>query len=84
MADLTIIDALFAIPQRANITQLSDCVPFSQDLAPLMNSSGIAGAILAPCNCNHCQHQWNCADRSGAQSDAVARTCLLRSAAHWR
>jgi predicted TIM-barrel fold metal-dependent hydrolase len=74
MADAMIIDALFAIPQRANVTQLSDCVPFSQDLAPLMNSSGIAGAILAPCNCNHCQHQWNCADRRTDEIvNAVAR-----------
>jgi predicted TIM-barrel fold metal-dependent hydrolase len=28
-----------------------------------MNSSGIAGAILAHSNCSQCQHQWNCADR---------------------
>lgn len=74
MADAVIIDALFAIPQRANVTQLSDCAPFSQDLTPLMNSSGITGAILAPCNCNHCQHQWNCADRRTDEIvNAVAR-----------
>jgi len=63
MANAVIIDALFAIPRKPNVTQISDCIPFSQDLAPLMSTSGIAGAILAPCNCSHCQHQWNCADR---------------------
>ena len=28
-----------------------------------MNSSGIAGAVLAISNCAQCQHRWNCADR---------------------
>ncbi len=63
MADALIIDALFSLPQKANITQLSDCVPFNQNLAPLMESSGISGAVLAPCNCANCQFEWNCADR---------------------
>ena len=35
------------------VRQISDCIPFSQDLTPLMNSSGIAGAILAMSNCAH-------------------------------
>lgn len=63
MANAMIIDALFCIPKKANVMQLSDCVPFNQDLAPLMNAGGIAGAVLAHCNCWQCQHHWNCADR---------------------
>jgi len=61
MAFAAIIDALHCIPKRGPVMQISDCAPFSQDLA--LESSGIAGAILAPCNCAECQHQWNCADR---------------------
>lgn len=63
MAKATIIDGLFCIPQKARVQQLSDCVPFQQDLAPQMNASGIAGVVLAHCNCWQCQHHWNCADR---------------------
>jgi predicted TIM-barrel fold metal-dependent hydrolase len=63
MAYSRIIDALFCIPAKDRVVQISDCVPFTQDLAPLMNSSGIAGAILAHGNCAQCEHQWNCADR---------------------
>jgi len=85
MANAVIIDALFAIPRKPSVTQLADCIPFSQDLAPLMSTSGITGAILAPCDCSHCQHQWNCADRRTDEIvSAVAGTFLLRSAAHWR
>ncbi len=62
-ASATIIDALFFIPQKPKVMQLSDCVPFTQNLAPLMSSSGIAGAVLAHGNCWECQHHWNCADR---------------------
>lgn len=63
MARPAIIDALFCIPKRDAVRQISDCVPFNQDLTPLMNSSGIAGAVLALSNCAQCQHRWNCADR---------------------
>ena len=63
MANATIIDGLFCIPQKPHVTQFSDCVPFDQDLAPRMNASGIAGVVLAHCNCWECQHHWNCADR---------------------
>src|ERR1039458_10194045 len=63
MANATIIDALFCIPQKSRVMQPSDCVPFNQDLVPAMNASGIAGAVLAHCNCWECQHHWNCADR---------------------
>jgi predicted TIM-barrel fold metal-dependent hydrolase len=63
MAHAAIIDALFGIPRIAGATQISDCVPFNQDLGPLMQLSGIAGAVLAPANCVQCPHQWNCADR---------------------
>lgn len=63
MANATIIDALFCIPQKPRVMQPSDCVQFNQDLAPAMNASGIAGAVLAHCNCWECQHHWNCADR---------------------
>lgn len=58
-----IIDALFSIPKKTGVRQISDCVPFTQDLTPLMDASGIAGAILALSNCAQCQHRWNCADR---------------------
>ncbi len=74
MADAVIIDALYSLPQKANVTQLTDCVAFGKDLAPLMTSGGIAGAILAPCNCSQCQYQWNCADRRTHEIvNAVAR-----------
>jgi predicted TIM-barrel fold metal-dependent hydrolase len=63
MAIATIIDALFCLPKNPKVAQLSDCLPFEQDLAPKMSSSGISGAVLAPCNCAECQHHWNCADR---------------------
>jgi predicted TIM-barrel fold metal-dependent hydrolase len=63
IAHPAIIDALFCIPKSGAVSKISDCVPFSQDLAPLMNSCGIAGAILAMSNCAQCQHRWNCADR---------------------
>ena len=63
MANATIIDALFCIPLKASVMQLSDCVQFNQDLAPQMNEGGIAGVVLAHCNCWQCQHHWNCADR---------------------
>jgi len=63
MANATIIDGLFCIPEKARVMQLSDCLPFTQDLVPGMNASGIAGVVLAHCNCWQCQHHWNCADR---------------------
>lgn len=63
MVTATIIDALFCIPKSIKVMQISDCVPFSQDLSPQMKASGIAGVVLGPCNCAQCQHQWNCADR---------------------
>ncbi len=58
-----IIDALYAVPRTGSAQQISDCIPFDQDLGVKMNSEGIVGAVLAPCNCSQCQHQWNCADR---------------------
>jgi predicted TIM-barrel fold metal-dependent hydrolase len=74
MAIATIIDALFCIPKSTKVTQISDCVPFSENLFPQMNSGGITGAVLAPCNCAQCQHQWNCADRMTHELvSAVAR-----------
>jgi predicted TIM-barrel fold metal-dependent hydrolase len=74
MAHATIIDALFCIPKKADAVQPSDCVPFNQDLAPAMNAEGIAGVVLAHCNCWQCQHHWNCADRRTHEIvNAVAR-----------
>ena len=59
-----IIDALYPIPRVGTAQQqISDCIPLDQDLGPKMSSEGIAGAVVAPCNCSQCQHQWNCADR---------------------
>jgi predicted TIM-barrel fold metal-dependent hydrolase len=63
MANATVIDALFSLPAKGLVAQISDCVPFAEDLAPKMLASGIAGAVLAHGNCAVCQHQWNCADR---------------------
>jgi predicted TIM-barrel fold metal-dependent hydrolase len=63
MADMAMIDALYLISKNSAVTQVSDCVPFSQDLVPLMKSSGITGAVLAPRDCARCHHQWDCADR---------------------
>ena len=63
MTSATIIDALYCIPRKTQVTQVSECVAFSEDLAPAMSASGIAGAVLAHGNCWQCQHQWNCADR---------------------
>jgi len=74
MAIATIIDALFCIPRNPKVLQISDCAPFDQDLAPEMISSGISGAVLAPCNCAGCQHYWNCADRMTQElADSVAK-----------
>lgn len=74
MAIATIIDALFCIPRSIKVMQISDCLPFSQNLSPAMSSSGITGAVLAPCSCTQCQHRWNCADRLTHEiASAVAR-----------
>jgi predicted TIM-barrel fold metal-dependent hydrolase len=62
MAQSTIIDGLFCIPQKPRVPQPAECVPFDLDLAPAMHSTGIAGAVLAHGNCWQCQHHWNCAD----------------------
>jgi len=63
MTSATIIDALYCIARKAQVTQVSECVAFQEDLTPAMDASGIAGAVLAHGNCWQCQHQWNCADR---------------------
>lgn len=63
MTNAAIIDALFCIPKKGVVSRISDCVPFTEDLAPRMQASGISGAVLANGNCAECQHQWNCADR---------------------
>jgi len=63
MTHAAIIDALFSIPQKGPITQIADCIPYLEDLAPRMKTSGITGAVLVHGNCMHCQYQWNCADR---------------------
>jgi predicted TIM-barrel fold metal-dependent hydrolase len=85
MADATIIDALFCIPKSVHVRQVADCVPFTEDLAPLMQSAGIGGAVLGPCNCAQCQHQWNCADRCTheAQMAAAQNPKLLRGLASY-
>jgi len=50
-----------------------------------MISSGISGAVLAPCNCAGCQHHWNCADRMTHEIvDSVAKNSkLLRGLASY-
>lgn len=58
-----IIDALFSIPQHGPVVQISDCIPFLQDLAPGMKAAGISGAVIAHGNCSQCQYEWNCANR---------------------
>jgi predicted TIM-barrel fold metal-dependent hydrolase len=63
MTHAAIIDALFSIPQKGPVVQISDCIPFLEDLTPKMKTSGIAGAVLVHGNCSQCQYQWNCADR---------------------
>jgi predicted TIM-barrel fold metal-dependent hydrolase len=64
MAEMRIIDALYGFPKATSaVAQLGDCIPFTQDLAPLMSVAGIAGAVMAPRSCAVCHHQWNCADR---------------------
>ncbi len=84
MAHSAIIDALFCIPKSGTVLQISDCVPFNQDLGPQMQLSGIAGAVLAPCNCSQCQHQWNCADRRTHEIvNAVAKNSKLRGLASY-
>jgi predicted TIM-barrel fold metal-dependent hydrolase len=74
MANSAIIDAFFCIPKKGPVAQISDCVPFTEDISPRMNASGIAGAVLAHGCCAECQHQWNCADRRTYEvANAVAR-----------
>jgi predicted TIM-barrel fold metal-dependent hydrolase len=60
---MTVIDALFSLPARGTVSQITDCGHFTEDLAPQMLASGVSGAVLAHGNCALCQHQWNCADR---------------------
>ena len=74
MANAAIIDAFFCIPKKGGVAQISDCVPFTEDISPRMNASGIAGAVLAHGCGAECQHQWNCADRRTHEVvNAVAR-----------
>jgi predicted TIM-barrel fold metal-dependent hydrolase len=69
-----VVDALFCIPRSANVTQISECIPFAENLSPQMLSNGITGVVLAPCNCAQCHHQWNCAERITREIvSAVAR-----------
>ncbi|HVJ05138.1 MAG TPA: amidohydrolase family protein [Candidatus Saccharimonadales bacterium] len=70
-----IIDALFSIPRVGTAQQIPDCIPLKQDIGQKMNSEGVAGAVVAPCNCSLCQHRWNCADRRTHEvQDTVARS----------
>jgi predicted TIM-barrel fold metal-dependent hydrolase len=74
MTHAAIIDALYSIPQKGPVVQISDCIPFLEDLTPRMKTSGIAGAVLVHGNCMHCQYQWNCADRKTHEiANLVAR-----------
>lgn len=74
MTQQAIIDALFCLPKPARVIQPSDCVPFNQDITPQVRAQGFDAAVLAPCHCAHCQHQWNCADRRNDEiSGVVAR-----------
>jgi predicted TIM-barrel fold metal-dependent hydrolase len=74
MVHAAIIDAFFCIPKNGAVAQISDCLPFSEDLTPRMNASGIGGAVLAHGGCGECQHHWNCADRRTYEVvNAVAR-----------
>lgn len=74
MANATVIDALFCLPKKGSVTQVSDCVPFTEDLGPRMVAGGISGALVAHGNCGQCQYQWNCADRRTHEViDTVAR-----------
>ena len=54
MTHAAIIDALFSIPQKGPVTQIANCIPYLEDLAPRMKASGIAGAVLVHGNCMHC------------------------------
>ena len=77
MTHAAIIDALFSIPQKGPVVQISDCIPFLEDLTPRMKTSGIAGAVLVHGNCLQCQYQWNCADRRTHEiANLVARHSL--------
>jgi hypothetical protein len=63
MAHTAIIDALFSLPPKGPITQITDCMPFLEDLTPRMRASGVAGAVVSHGDCSQCQYQWTCADR---------------------
>lgn len=58
-----VIDALFCLPKKNRVAQPSDCLPFSEDLAPSMLESGVGGVLIGPGQCLHCQHQWSCTGR---------------------
>ena len=82
MANAAIIDALFCLPKKATVTQISECIPFTEDLGPRMLASGISGALLAHGNCAQCQYEWNCADRRTHEiMNTVARNPRLRGLA---
>jgi predicted TIM-barrel fold metal-dependent hydrolase len=74
MTHPAIIDALFSIPHKGPVAQISDCTPFLEDLTPRMKASGIAGAVLVHGNCLQCRDQWSCADRKTREiANIVAR-----------
>jgi predicted TIM-barrel fold metal-dependent hydrolase len=63
MTHASIIDSLYSLPKKGPVVQLSDCVPFQEDLTPRMQQCGLAGIVLAHGNCRQCQYEWECADR---------------------
>jgi predicted TIM-barrel fold metal-dependent hydrolase len=73
MADAPIIDALYGIPKNTAVTQLSECLPFMQDLRGPMRAVGISGVVLVQRHCGYCPYHWSCADRRTREVSVLAR-----------
>jgi hypothetical protein len=80
MAVLDVIDALYCIPKNVTVAQPGNCVPYTQDLAPAMSTHGVSAAVVAPCLCHLCPHQWSCAD----QRTEEVRQIVRRNPGHLR
>ncbi len=78
MAVPAVIDALYCIPKNVTVAQPGNCAAFTQDLAPAMNAHGVATAVLAPCLCHQCPHQWSCADQRTEEVRQVVKRNPLK------
>lgn len=75
-----VIDALFCLPRKNRVVQPVECPPFQEELLLSMLAGGMAGAVLGPSQCLHCQHQWSCVERRNQDVAGI----VARSPIHLR